>query len=100
MKNALFAKDQEDVSPGSQTKLEYLVVSEILSYCNRTNMETDVGTTTIIYSAVLQLANAMDVLIPLGPKDEQGIRKVICAYERNRVLFEALCITQLKMRNP
>ena len=94
------SKRPEDVSPGSQTELEYLVVSEILSYCNRTNMETDIGTTTIIYSAVLQLENAMDVLIPLGPKDEQRIRKVISAYERNRALFEALSITQLKMRNP
>ena len=76
------------------------MVSEILSYCNCTNTETDVGTITIIYSAVLDFADAMDVLIPLGPKDEQGISKVISVYERNRALFEALCITQLKMANP
>ena len=45
LKMALFAKHQEeDTSPGSQTKLKYLVVSEILSYCNRMNTETDVGT--------------------------------------------------------
>ena len=87
----------QEVKPNLST---YVVVSEILSYCNHTNTETDVGTTTITYSAVLQLANAMDVLIPLGPKNEQGMRKVISAYEHNRTLFEILCIKQLKMTNP
>ena len=95
--SSLFAKHpKEEVCSGSQTELEYLVVSEIISYSNRTNMETDLGTITIIYSAVLEFASAMDVLVPLGPKDEQGIRVHMNTTEH---FYEAFCITQLKITN-
>ena len=84
---------------GNQTELEYLVVSEVLSHCRCNNIDADVKNTTIIYSAILEFANAMDVHLPLSPKDEQAISKVISAYEHNRKLFEALCVTQLKVTN-
>ena len=100
-KSSLFARDlQEDLSSGTQTQLEYLVVSEIISHCKHTITDVDASIITSIYSAILEFANAMDVILPLGPKDEQGIGKIISAYEHNRKLFEALCITQLKITNP
>ena len=60
----------------------------------------DASIITAIYTAILEFANAMDVILPLVSKDEQGVGKIISAYEHNRKRFEALCTTQLAITNP
>ena len=45
----------------------------IINHCKRTITDMDASIITAIYTAILEFANAMDVILPLGPKDEQVV---------------------------
>ena len=50
----------------------------------------------MLYTACMEVAEAMEFSLPLGPKTSLEISQVVDEYDRNREVFEAICVTQHK----
>ena len=82
---------------GPRTQLEYLLVSQILTFCRRNEIDTCLDTVQKIYLSCVELAQVLDISQPLGPKTLEDISKIVDEYESYRKVFEATCIAQLKI---
>lgn len=90
-------QEQEQLLPGPRTQLEYLLVSQILTFCRRYQMDTCLDTVQKIYLSCVELSQILDISQPLGPKTIEDVSKIVDEYERYRKVFEATCIIQLKI---
>ena len=98
-KSIIYAyKEKEKVLSGPRTQLEYLLISQIFKSCgDRVELDTDM--ICKLYSCCVELAQIQELSIPLGPKTTDEISKILEEYEKNRQVFEATCITQLKIND-
>ena len=83
--------------PGPRTQLEYLLVSQILSFCRQWEIDTELVTIQKLYSTCVELAQILDGSLPLGLKRDSDISQIVDEYETHRRVFEATCIAQLKI---
>ena len=99
-KSSLFAlKLQESVTKGPRTQLEYLLISEIVKYCHQKGIDFDTDIIQAIYTSCVELAHTFELSLPLGSKGEHEINVVLLEYDSNKAMFEAMCVTQLKINS-
>ena len=99
-KSVIYAhQEQENVLTGPRTQLEYFLILQILRFCRQNHIDTSLDTVHEIYLSCVELAQALDIYQPLGPKRAEEITKIMDEYESHRKVFEATCIAQLKINN-
>ncbi len=59
--------------PGPRTLLEYLLISQILSYCRQNEVEANLDTVDMFYSTCVEVARALEISLPLGPQTSEDI---------------------------
>ena len=100
MKSSTYAhQQQEHVIPGPRTQLEYLLVSQILHFCRQNHVETDLVTIQKFYSSCVEVAEILEISLPLGSKTVADISKIVDEYDSYRKVFEATCIAQLHINS-
>ena len=99
-KSVIYAhQEQGNVLTGPRTQLEYFLISQILRFCRQNQINTSLDTVHEIYLSCVELAQALDIYQPLGPKRAKEIMKIMDEYESHRKVFEATSIAQLKINN-
>ena len=53
----------------------------------------------MLYSSCVELAQVLELSLPLGPKTAENISEIVTEYDHNREVFEATCIAQLKINS-
>ena len=95
MKSLSYAnQEQEKISPGPRTELEYLLVAELIKFCNQNEIEADICIIQQLYMTCLDLMQVMD---PSPTKSIEEIIKIVNEYDRHRQVFQATCIAQVKI---
>ena len=51
----------------------------------------------LFFFSCVELANALDLSLPLGEKSKTEINAVFKEYDKNIEIFKATCVTQLKI---
>ena len=88
----------ENLTTGSRTQLEYLIVSQILRHFIRLSIDDPaLNQTHAVYCACVELSKAMDLTVPLGDKSEAEMHILLKEYEKKISIFKTLCVTQLKI---
>ena len=90
-------QEQEKISPGPRTELEYLLVAELIKFCNQNEIEADICIIQQLYMTCLDLMQVMDPSLPISTKSIEEIIKIVNEYDRHRQVFQATCIAQVKI---
>ena len=90
-------QEQEQISPGPRTELEYLLVAELIKFCNQNEIEADICIIQQLYMTCLDLMQVMDPSLPISTKSIEEIIKIVNEYNRHRQVFQATCIAQVKI---
>ena len=76
--------------------MEYLLVTQLLNFC-KNNLITDIFIIPQLYQYFLELMQAIDNSLPIGAKTVAEISDIVTEHEKNRQVFEATCIAQVKI---
>ncbi len=97
-KSSLYAlESQENLSTGSRTQLEYILVAQIVKYLQLKGVDWDVDTVHAVYIVCTELTGVLKVSWPLGWKNDRELNLILSELEKNKRVFESTCITQLKI---
>lgn len=88
---------QEDVTRGPCTQFEYILISQIVKHLCLKRIDPDVDVIHVIYTACTDLVSAFKMSWPLGSKNEEEVNTILQEHDKNRKVFEAVCVTQLKI---
>ena len=98
-KSSLFALDMdENLTTGSRTQLEYLIVSQILRHFIRLSIDDpELNQTHAVYCACVELSKAMDLTVPLGDKSEAEMHVLLKEYEKKFLYSKHYVLLKLKL---
>ena len=91
----LYNKSKKKLT-GPRTLLEYLLISQIIKYCRNDGTDISLDTVNMLYTLCIEVAQALEMHLPLGQKSSDDVSKIILEYEHNLKVFEAMCITQFQ----
>ena len=77
-------QQQENILPGPRTQLEYVLVSQILTFCRQNEIDTCLDTVQKIYLSCVKLAQVLDISQPLGPKTTEHVSKIVDEFELSK----------------
>ena len=95
-KSVEFIQEQEKTVTGPRTLLEYLLVSQLIKYCRNDGTDISLDTVSMLYTLCVEVAQALEMHLPLGQKSSDDVSKIILEYEHNLKVLEAMCITQFQ----
>ena len=88
---------QEDLNIGSCTQLEYILISQTVKHLKIKGIDPELDTIHAVYLSCTELSHALELSLPLGPESKNDLDIVLKEYNRNIKIFEATCVTQLKI---
>ena len=91
-KSSLYAHHlDEQVSKGPHTKLEYLLLAQIIQFLNKYSSQTEVDLCLISKVYHLCLTLVATASLPLGSKTDEEIQAMVQIYLKNFAVFKSLC---------
>lgn len=90
-------EEQESISTGPRTQLEYLLIAEIIKLCHQNDIELDLSIYQKLYHTCLDIMQSIDSSLPISQKNTEEIGKIVNEYDRHRKVFEATCIAQIRI---